>query len=176
MKPFPASAESRFADPAAEGVSATFCVVLRVDMGPPSESAAIPVLNDSVEIEAVREQIVEVLNRFGYGESSTFAIRLALEEALNNAFGHGHRNLPPTEPVTLEYDVSAEQVSIAIMDQGPGFDPDSIPDPTLDENLELPGGRGLLLMRAYMESVEFNEAGNVVRMVYRAPDGEQTGL
>ncbi len=145
-------------------------------MGPPSESAAIPVLNDRVEIDAVREQIVDVLNRFGYGESSMFAIRLALEEALNNAFGHGHRDLPPTEPVTLEYDVSEEQVFIVIMDQGPGFDPDAIPDPTLEENLELPGGRGLLLMRAYMETVEFNDAGNVVRMVYRAPDSERNGV
>lgn len=138
----------------------------------PSESAAIPVLNDRVEIEAVREQIVELLTRFGYGESSTFAVRLALEEALNNAFVHGHRDLPDDDPVTLEYNVNADLVSIAITDQGPGFDPDSIPDPTLDENLEIPGGRGLLLMRAYMESVEFNGVGNVVRMVYRAKSSD----
>ena len=142
------------------------------NMGQPSESAAIPILNDRIEIDAVRELIAEVLSRFGYGKSSTFAIRLALEEALNNAFGHGHRDLPPDEPVTLEYIVSAEQVCIAVTDQGPGFDPDSIPDPTLDENIELPSGRGLLLMRAFMESVEFNDVGNVVRMVYLAPGGE----
>ena len=143
-------------------------------MGEPSESAAIPILNDRVEIDAVRELITEVLSRFGYGKSSTFAIRLALEEALNNAFGHGHRDLPPDEPVTLEYNVSAEQVYIAVTDQGPGFDPDSIPDPTLDENIEVPGGRGLLLMRAFMESVEFNDVGNAVRMVYRAPEAERS--
>lgn len=141
-------------------------------MGQPCESAAIPVLNDRDEIDAVRELIGEVLGRFGYGKSSTFAIRLALEEALNNAFGHGHRDLPPSEPVTFEYTVSEERVHIAVTDRGRGFDPASIPDPTLEENIELPGGRGLLLMRAFMESVEFNDVGNVVRMVYVARAGE----
>ena len=52
---------------------------------------------------------------------------------------------------------------------GPGFKPDTIPDPTLDENLEIPSGRGLMLIRAYMTSVEFNEPGNRLTMVYRKP-------
>ena len=66
----------------------------------------------------------------------------------------------------------AGQLKIPLREKGiggPGFDPDAIPDPTLDENLEIPSGRGLLLMRAYMRSVEFNAVGNVVQMVYRRP-------
>ena len=56
-----------------------------------------------------------------------------------------------------------------IEDRGPGFDPGTVKDPTLDENLELPTGRGLLLIRAYMTSVEYNAKGNRVRMVYTKP-------
>ena len=55
-------------------------------------------------------------------------------------------------------------VWIEVVDQGPGFDPDMVPDPTCDENLEKPCGRGILLMRSYMSQVEFNSQGNCVTM------------
>ena len=77
------------------------------------------------------------------------------------------------EPVTFEYDVNQDEVRIVISDSGPGFDPHTIPDPTLDENLESPGGRGLLLMRAYMQSFDFNESGNSVQMIYRKPEADR---
>ncbi len=54
---------------------------------------------------------------------------------------------------------------IWVKDEGAGFNPKTVPDPTLDENLNKPHGRGLMLMRAYMDEVGFNEAGNEVRMV-----------
>ena len=57
-----------------------------------------------------------------------------------------------------------------VEDQGPGFDPGSLPDPTTRENIEKPSGRGLLLIRAYMSSVVFNEVGNRVTMVYLHPE------
>ena len=56
---------------------------------------------------------------------------------------------------------------------GPGFDPSTVPDPTLDQNLEIPSGRGLMLMRAYMTAVTFNPAGNRVTMRYRKPPGRK---
>ena len=54
-------------------------------------------------------------------------------------------------------------------DKGPGFKPEAVPDPTLDENLTIPTGRGLLLMRAYMAKVEYVGRGNRVEMVYQRP-------
>lgn len=146
------------------------------DMSQPFESAAIPIINDRAEIDAVREQLVEILERFGYGKSSAFAVRLAVEEALNNAFRHGHRDLPADEPVTIQYNVCPDEVRIVVADGGAGFDPDTVPDPTLEQNLEIPSGRGLLLMRAYMQSVEFNAVGNVVQMIYRRPHDDAPDL
>lgn len=123
--------------------------------------------NDRSQIEAARDLIVDSIADKGYPEAAAFAIRLAFEEAVSNAFNHGHKNVDL--PVSMEFSADPERVEIIIEDQGPGFDPAAVPDPTLDENLEQPGGRGLLLMRAYMSEVEYNARGNRVRMVYRNP-------
>ena len=56
---------------------------------------------------------------------------------------------------------------MTITDQGSGFDPNDVPDPTVEENLQKPTGRGIMLMRAYMDEVRFNEKGNQVHMVKR---------
>ena len=77
--------------------------------------------------------------------------------------------LPPETPVRLEFSVSPAQVQMSIEDKGPGFDPSSVKDPTLEENLELPTGRGLLLIRAYMSRVEYNAKGNRLSMTYSRP-------
>ena len=61
------------------------------------------------------------------------------------------------------------------MDEGEGFDPGVIPDPRADENLEKPGGRGIMLMRAYMDEVAFNERGNEVRMTKHTSTASRAG-
>ena len=61
--------------------------------------------------------------------------------------------------------VGKERVMIHITDEGPGFKPDDVPDPTLDENLDVPSGRGVMLIKAYMTEVSYNEKGNSVKMV-----------
>jgi serine/threonine-protein kinase RsbW len=134
-----------------------------------SESARFELVNDRHAIDAVRDQIVEALGRLGYSDASSFAVRLAFEEAISNAFRHGHQGLPSDTPVTVEYRIGPEEVEITLEDRGPGFVPGDVPDPTLEENLDRPSGRGLMLIRAYMAAVEFNEAGNRVRMTYRRP-------
>ena len=60
---------------------------------------------------------------------------------------------------------NTEKIEITMTDQGDGFDPGAVPDPRCAENLYRPEGRGLLLMRSYMDSVEFNECGNCVHMI-----------
>jgi serine/threonine-protein kinase RsbW len=116
--------------------------------------------------------IVSLLERHGYSESSRFAVRLAIEEALSNAFKHGHKSLPPSTPVRFAFAADARELRLTIEDRGPGFNPASVPDPTLDENLEMPSGRGLMLIRAYMTTVEFNAPGNRLTLVYRKPPGK----
>lgn len=126
-------------------------------------------LRDRADLDRAVAFILATLQGHGYPRASLFAVRLALEEAVSNALHHGHRELPPGTPVRLEYAVTSRSVALTVEDRGPGFDPDAIPDPTLDQNLESPTGRGLMLMRAYMTRVRFNEAGNRVEMVYHRP-------
>ena len=112
------------------------------------------------------EKIVDKASMLGFSEGGCFAIRLSLDEALANAIRHGNGN-DPAKTVAIEYSISDESLQITICDQGSGFAPGSVPDPTLDENLERPCGRGVMLMRAYMTEVTFNDAGNCVTMVKR---------
>jgi serine/threonine-protein kinase RsbW len=112
------------------------------------------------------ETVLGDVRRQEFGESSLFAIKLALEEALNNAIRHGNA-LDPRKQVHLKYEVQPDRFSIEIADQGAGFDPAGVPDPTADENLEKPNGRGIMLMRAYMDEVGFSRDGRHVRMVKR---------
>jgi serine/threonine-protein kinase RsbW len=109
------------------------------------------------------DDVVRHLNELSWGEDDVFAVHLALEEALMNAIKHGNC-LDSAKQVHVVLDVTEEGVRFQITDEGAGFDPASVPDPTLDENLELPSGRGLMLMRTFMSRVEFNERGNQVTM------------
>jgi serine/threonine-protein kinase RsbW len=134
-----------------------------------AEVGQLELVNSRAEIDAFVSRLLGFLTTHNYPEPSRFAVRLAFEEAVSNAFRHGHRNLPGDTPVHVDYSIGPDELTISIADQGPGFDPGTVPDPTLDENLELPSGRGLMLIRAYMSRVEFNDAGRTVRMYYRRP-------
>ncbi len=133
-------------------------------------SGRVSLINDRDQITALEDLVVEGAGDLGYSRGAQFALRLAMEEAIVNAFRHGHRGLPETTPVEIEFSIDAERVRVAVQDQGPGFAPECVPDPTLDENLEAPSGRGLVLMRAYMTRIWHNEAGNRVEMELRRPE------
>ncbi|MFO1005635.1 MAG: response regulator [Planctomycetaceae bacterium] len=123
-----------------------------------------------------------------FSESERLKIGVALEEALLNASYHGNlevssrlreldystyynlaRERRATEPyksrrIYVDVDLSCNGVVYVIRDEGPGFDPHSQPDPRAPENIERPSGRGLLLMRSFMDRVEYNASGNMVRL------------
>src|SRR5262249_43293465 len=90
-------------------------------------------------------------------------LRLALEEAIVNAVKHGN-GYDPAKRVQVRYSVSAERVLAEVEDQGTGFDPARVPDPTAPENLERSCGRGLFLIRAYVTWVRYNERGNCITL------------
>jgi len=120
-------------------------------------------------MQAARQLAEELLDEApfkGYSEPALFAIRLALEEGLANAIKHGNKS-DPGKSITVCAEVDDDQATITITDEGEGFEPGVIPDPTVDENLEKPCGRGIMLMRSYMDKVEFNERGNEVRLIKR---------
>jgi len=136
----------------------------------PPDAGRLDVRNERGEIDAVARAVLTAIERHAYPKASVFAVRLAIEEAVSNAFRHGHRGLDDGLTVHVEYDVSPSSVRIEVEDQGPGYDPEAVPDPTLEENIERPSGRGLMLIRAYMSEVRHNQAGNRLIMRYDRPD------
>lgn len=90
--------------------------------------------------------------------------RVGLAEALANAMLYGN-GPDPAKRVRVEVCVTTAAVSARITDQGDGFDPSTIEDPTLPENLLRPGGRGLFLMRKLLDEVRYNDRGNSVTLV-----------
>jgi serine/threonine-protein kinase RsbW len=124
----------------------------------------IQIPSDFHEAKEIEDRIVEAACKCGYDDDTIFALRLSVEEALSNAIRHG--NLYDThKKVGVRYSVSPDRIDIYVTDEGRGFSPHEVPDPTAPENLENPSGRGIMLMRAYMNQVEFNESGNQIHLV-----------
>ncbi len=115
-------------------------------------------------VEQAEDLVLSALTKQGWGEEDLFSIRLALEEAITNAIKHGNK-LDGSKKVIVRFGSDSTKLMIQVEDEGTGFDPTSVPDPTAQENLERESGRGLLLMRYYMDDLEYNPKGNCVTMV-----------
>lgn len=125
-------------------------------------SLASHVQETSRAIDAILEDIA----CYCFSDHTFRAVRIAVEEAVTNAIEHGNCG-NPNKHVTVEYSVSEYIVEIVICDEGNGFRPDTLSDPRMEENLAKSRGRGVMLMRAYMSEVRFNELGNCVTLVKR---------
>lgn len=115
---------------------------------------------------ALAEKLIdEACAKHNVHESHYGNILIALTEAVNNAIHHGNQ-LDPAKMVTLGYEVKGDQIIFMVQDQGPGFDFEHLPDPTDPQNLEKPHGRGVFLMRALADNVEFSDNGATVAMAF----------
>lgn len=130
------------------------------------KSRVVPSVASAVEL--LCQELFNDVHTCGFNEDDAFAIHLALEEALHNAVDHGNDG-DASKHVTVECTITSEKFDISVSDEGSGFKPDILPDPRIQENLYKCSGRGVLLMRAYMDVVEYNDRGNCVHMIkYRA--------
>jgi serine/threonine-protein kinase RsbW len=109
----------------------------------------------------ILEEMLRELKRQHWCDHDIFCVHLAVYEALINAIVHGNQE-DPAKKVNFICRISQRMVHVEITDEGTGFVPDSLPDPTDDAFLDKPGGRGVLLMRAFMTRVSFNPRGNHV--------------
>lgn len=109
-------------------------------------------------------QVLAALEEKGFSQDDVFAVHLALEEAFLNAVKHGNK-MDAAKKVKVDFTVDREKIEICITDEGEGFDPGTIPDPRVGENLYRPEGRGLLLISSYMHTVEYSHRGTCLRMV-----------
>lgn len=108
-----------------------------------------------------QEEILQQLARHHWIEHDLFCVQLAMEEALVNAIKHGN-HFDVSKQVRIACRLAPDRVQIEVADEGSGFNPALVPDPTDSANLESPSGRGVMLMRSFMSRVEFNDAGNQV--------------
>jgi serine/threonine-protein kinase RsbW len=127
-------------------------------------SRSVVVSSTPAAIAEVYKNIVPDMQAQHFSEEDMFAVHLALEEAFINAVRHGNK-MEPSKAVKVDYAIEHDKIEIAVTDEGSGFDPEVIPDPRYGDNLYKPAGRGMLLMRSFMDVVEYTDRGNSVRMI-----------
>lgn len=156
------------------------------------QAASFTLENDLELISSLVSYLTRILRDSGaFDETDCHGITTALDEALTNAYYHGnlevrseirehdaraYRALAERRRVRAPYrdrrirvraDISAETACFVIADDGRGFDVREVPDPTAPENLARPSGRGIFLMRTFLDDVRYNDAGNEVTLVKR---------
>ncbi|MEM6329437.1 MAG: ATP-binding protein [Planctomycetota bacterium] len=109
------------------------------------------------------DEILQHLGELGWDGRDYFGVQMALEESLSNAIRHGNK-LDDSKVVRVECKVHADRFWIRVEDEGQGFQPAEVADCRSAEGLEAAGGRGMLLIEAYMTSVEHNPRGNCITM------------
>jgi serine/threonine-protein kinase RsbW len=114
-------------------------------------------------LENVYEWARHQLSRLPLAENKSYEILLALSEAVTNAIRHGNREDPATF-VDIRFSAEQGRVTISVEDEGEGFDPERLPDPTHHERIFTPNGRGVFLLRSLANDVqfEFTSTGTVV--------------
>lgn len=122
------------------------------------------------------QEILDGLAPYDLSPEGTYSIRLAIDEALANAWKHGlHED--DQAPFKVSYLIGDEGFRIRVSDPGAGFDHESLPDPTVPENLYKANGRGVFLIRQMMDEVEYNSNGNEISVIKRfdPPDDQGKG-
>lgn len=134
---------------------------------PESCAFVLELPSDPGVIENAVAYLVDRLRAYTFGgQRLNLNFRVGVAEALANAMIYGNGS-DPDKRVRVEVELSSHEVALQVYDEGVGFDPAKVPDPTLPENLDGTGGRGIFLIRELMDEVRYNEPGNCVRLVLR---------
>lgn len=119
-------------------------------------------------ISIVEKFVDDLRSEFNIGDDVYGNILISITEAANNAMLHGNKADEKKE-VEIQYglDERGKNLTFIIKDQGPGFDYNSLPDPTSPENLEKSSGRGVFLMMQLADMVVFSDKGATLEMQFR---------
>ncbi len=117
----------------------------------PDASVTEVVLESKLEnVEQAEEATRSVCAKLGFDEETVFHIEMAVHEAVINAIHHGNKE-DPLKKVYIKFILLEETLEIHVQDEGPGFDPGKVPDPLAKENLLNISGRGIFLVRKFMD-------------------------
>ena len=133
--------------------------------------------SDLEQVDLVGIVIQSTLEQIGVGVDESHWLVMSVREAVINAIKHGNQQ-DCGKRVLVEVDLEGTDYVVRVEDEGGGFDPDSLPDPTAPENLLRPNGRGIFMMRQFTDSIEYSfpaKRGTVVTMRKRiaAPQEEE---
>ncbi len=117
-------------------------------------------------LRLVENAIDDITNEYGINQENYGKILVSTLEAVNNAIVHGNKS-DISKYVQIEITLQKEILKVEISDEGTGFKPGEIPDPTRPENLEAINGRGVFLMSRLADGIEFNKKGNKVKMTFK---------
>lgn len=120
-------------------------------------------------VAAAAAAVADFVSRSGVSEDAAFGIDMAVREAVTNAVVHGNSE-DEAKLVAIVLRSLPDAVEIIVRDQGPGFNPNEVPDPTAEENILKTSGRGIFFMRSFMDEVDWflpPEGGTTVRMLKR---------
>jgi serine/threonine-protein kinase RsbW len=117
-------------------------------------------------VQQVQALVNELANQYEISRDTYDNILLSLTEAVTNAIVHGN-DQDENKLVEVQLTKCQDTLAFRISDEGPGFDPNSLPDPTAPENLCKCGGRGVFLMRELSDGIEFINNGSTVEIRFR---------
>src|SRR5665648_1049157 len=120
----------------------------------------------TINLRVVENSIDEIINAIGITQDNYGKIMVCAMEAVNNAIMHGNKSIPE-KIVEIEISFKDKELKIKVTDEGEGFNPEEIPDPTKPENIEALNGRGVFLMSNLADKIEYNEKGNSVNMIFK---------
>lgn len=123
----------------------------------------IPSLPDNIRI--VESFIDNAKEKFKVSDDLYGNIMVAVTESVNNAIFHGNKE-DKDKNVTIKLEMDEKTMKFIIVDEGPGFDYENLPDPTAPENIAKPGGRGIFLMKHLCDDVSFSDEGRSVELVF----------
>jgi len=126
----------------------------------------IRIESTSENLRIVENAIDEATTILGISQDSYGKIMVSTMEAVNNAILHGNKS-DPAKIVNIDISFKSRALKIKVVDEGPGFRPENIPDPTIPKNIEALNGRGVYLMSHLADKIRFNKKGNAVTMTFK---------
>lgn len=122
--------------------------------------------SDIANLTKVENTIDSLTNEIGISKDSYGKIMVAVMEAVNNAIIHGNK-ADLKKKVEIEFKSERGNLNVSVTDEGKGFKPGEVPDPTRPENIEEISGRGIFLMSKLADEIEFNRKGNNVILKFK---------
>jgi len=126
----------------------------------------LAISSEIVNLRVVEKELDDLSLELGIAEDNYGKIMVCAMEAVNNAIIHGNKS-DKGKSVKIVMRNEGNELIITVEDEGSGFKPAEIPDPTKPENIEALSGRGVFLMSRLADKIEFNDKGNVVIMHFK---------